>query len=77
MYKEEKVRDRINDLVMTLFDAADMITSLENDGAGDLAEVFDEIGRQVGNINSAIGRYLDADRKYTQEQEYPDGYCED
>ena len=76
MDKEELVRDRINDLVMVLFDAADMITSLENDGGGDLAEVFDEIGRQVGNINSAIGRYLDADREYTKELEYPDGYCD-
>jgi hypothetical protein len=76
MTKEEKVREEINELVMTLFDAADLITSLENDGAGDLAEVFDEIGRQVGNINKAIGHYLDADREYTKELEYPDGYCD-
>ena len=75
MYKEEKVRDRINDLVMTLFDAADMITSLENDGKGDLADVFDEVGRQVEHIKSAVSRYLEADSEYTHELEYPDGYC--
>jgi hypothetical protein len=73
---EEQVRERVNDLVMTLFDAADMITSLENDGAGDLAEVFDEVGRQVLNINRALGKYLDADRDYIKDLEYPDGYCE-
>ncbi len=76
MYYEEKERDRLHDFVFNLFDAADMITCLENDGGGDLAEVFDEIEKQVGNINSAKGRYLDADREYTQELEYPDGYCD-
>lgn len=76
MNKEEKVREQINELVEILFDAANMITSLENDGAGDLAEVFDEVERQVGYINSALGRYMDADREYTKELEYPDGYCD-
>ena len=64
MNKEEKVREQINELVMTLFDAADMITSLEDDGAGDLEKVLEEVRRQVGHINGALGRYLDADRDY-------------
>lgn len=56
--REEIIRERVNDLVMTLFDAADMITSVEDDGAGDLEEVFEEIKRQVSNINNSLNRYL-------------------
>lgn len=74
MNTEEKVRERVNELVMILFDAANSITITEGDGSGDLVDVYDEIKRQVGKINSAIGRYLDVD--YTQELEYPDRYCD-
>ena len=75
--REEIIRERVNDLVMTLFDAADLITSVEDDGAGDLEEVFEEIKRQVGNINSSLNRYLgelevDEDEEEEDEEEEED-----
>ena len=64
MNREEIVRDRVYNLVMRLFDSANIIAEVEGDGVGSLDEVLDEVRNQMEHINEDLNSYLHADSAY-------------